>query len=61
MKIMIDCTIENETEIHTKTYHADVGNDYMHMISHTVVVTKDKMLRDALLKLGWTPPYDSEE
>jgi hypothetical protein len=46
------CTVEIEEHI-ASPFDEVIGNYYK-----TIVNTKDKMIRDGLIALGWTPPED---
>ena len=37
----------------------DFGSE-SHLMAHWLVDTREKQFRDALIKMGWTPPLDNE-
>ena len=54
MKITINTSVENDSII-----FQEIKSEYeeiTQIISRTIVDTKEKQLREALIKLGWTPP-----
>lgn len=60
MKIEIKTTIEDETIV-SEEIHFDLFTEAIRGIHQFVIATREKQVREALEKLGWTPPKEKEE
>ena len=57
LKVEVDSSLDyDREELHLRTSITDNMDNLTQKITHEVVQLKDKAVREALIKLGWTPP-----
>jgi len=54
--IKIDTHVWGDGKIVQEVSMAGVNESYMDTIMRSVMDTKEQQVKDALIKLGWTPP-----